>query len=49
MRILENLYPLLIFLVFFLHYEFDSFSRLNDFPEEITSDINKYELFILYN
>ena len=49
MRILENLYPLLIFLVFFLHYEFDSFSRLNDFPDEITSDINKYELFILYN
>ena len=49
MRVLENLYPLLIFLIFFLHDEFDSFSRLNGFPDEITSDINEYELFILYN
>lgn len=49
MTVLENLYPLLIFLIFFLHDEFDSFSRLSDFPDEITSDINEYELFILYN
>lgn len=49
MRVLENLYPLLIFLIFFLHDEFDSFSRLNGFPDEITRDINEYELFILYN